>query len=55
MIIKYNLLKNLGSGYTSTSLDAEPFEDITLLNICMNYEAKALENEQKKVQFMEER
>ena len=50
-IVKYNLIKNLGGGYTFSSLDEETFENIQLMNMCMNYEAKALESEQRKSDF----
>ena len=52
-IMKYNLLKNLGAGYTYSSLENETFEDIQLMTVCMNYEAKAMENAQSKAQFVQ--
>ena len=52
-IMKYNLLKNLGAGYTYSSLENETFEDIQLMTVCMNYEAKAMENAHNKAQFVE--
>ena len=52
IITKYNIIKNLGSGYTFTSLDDESFENIQLMNICMHYEAQALENAQRKAQYV---
>jgi len=51
-ILKYNLLKNLGSAYTFDSLDNEPYENIQLMTICMNYENKAMEMAQKKVDYV---
>jgi hypothetical protein len=44
----------MGSGYTFTSLDNESYENIQLMNLCMNYESKALENAQRKGEFYQE-
>jgi len=52
-ILKYNILKNLGSSYTWKSLDEEPYENIQLMTICMNYENKAMEMAQNKAQFIQ--
>ena len=52
-IVKYNLLKQMGSGYTFKSLDDETFENIQLMNMCMTYESNAMENAQKLAQFRE--
>ncbi len=54
-IVKYNLLKHLGAGYTFKNLDEELFENIQLMQLCMTYEARAIENAQNKSQFMENR
>ena len=51
-IMKYNLLKNLGSAYTWDTLDDELFENVQLMSLCMNYENKALEMAQKKAEFV---
>ena len=52
-IVKYNLLKQMGAGYTFSSLDSETYENIQLMNMCMNYESKAMENAEKMAQFKE--
>ena len=52
-ITKYNILKNLGSSYTFSSLDQEPYENIVLITLCMNYENKAIEMAQSKAQFVQ--
>ena len=52
-ITKYNILKNLRSSYTFSSLDQEPYENIVLITLCMNYENKAIEMAQSKAQFVQ--
>ena len=52
-ITKYNILKNFGSAFTWSSLDDEPYENIQLMTLCMNYENKAIEMAQSKAQFIQ--
>ena len=51
IIAKYNILSKFGSAYTFESLDNEPYENIQLMLLCMNYENKAVETQSNRERF----
>lgn len=50
-ILKHNILSNYGAAYTISSLDDEKWLDLLYMQECLSAEAKALEWQQKKVEF----
>ena len=48
ILLKFSLLNNFGASYTLKNIDEEPYQEIQLLQICLNTMNKAQEWNNKK-------
>jgi len=49
ILLKFSMLNNLGASFTMKSLDEENYLDLIYLQLCLNYQSKYLEMQQRKV------
>ena len=45
------MLNNFGASYTLKNIDDEPYLEMIMLQLCLNYSAKAIDNNKTKQNF----